>query len=1117
LLHVQSSGRHADEVWRNHGFHFERTIVPNDKVDCEDRLVIDLTPSPRTSPCVESLPHAAPHSGDMYDSYTKRMSLAPPCSLPSVSPQQQLYVAAEGCMPSHVAGTGSCFPPAGGSQILCREGLSRLILQQQYNAALARIAAAAAASSPIPSAVGVASGAGGGNQYFTTLPYPCLLTPLPSRFSSYCMPAAVGLSGSGIQDSKALNRDAGSKCNSSFIKPNLTTDDQSCAGECTNSGVSVTGTMCSGGNGRTEPGSLATATPSASVVVSRPMLVGGTKTPLVAVSSKMDDPLSLSMAMAAPGVGGRLLVHRSVPNSKAVEEHISRLISENEALLEPSPSALSSYNQHRLLPGATLLKACRSQSLVESEMSCAVSRASIVGSRSRHNKSGALTALHFQKQVQEAMKDSLNSSFVCRFCHVHFRNQESVKAHEFRCAHREFSPVRECERTSPLRSRSPSPSPSSSSSSSSLSSSDSAVVASASATAAAAAATSMRGRGDECSSEEPQHALSATCSVTTAVASCSTTPLCSSSVSTAIVKDMIENKHPLKKRILAQAENQKYAVLAIVPSSSFDSSPTTSDFTAGIDSSSPMAISPRFKRAGENALLHVSQPQSDLCAPSSSGAVPVSICPNVNSICDMQADCGTYVVASVTATSTTSSTDVQRQTLRADASPCATATATSDVASLASVQSSTCFRPYCVTVKVPHVVDMEPMRSCKRPAQVTQSTYCCLRRAIPNSSVLYHNQRSSAYAVWPQKTVNVAEAQMNVLMMAGCNMNQKRFHYKYATANKLSRQMRMTHSSYWEYSKKLQKLAVAALIPSTTSASCSLSGVLHSADAADLYASSVSCRATVDTGSSVFRSSPVSGTIVNVGSRCCSSSVSVDGSAHVSVVVQDEESTDGCRPVVKRLSATASASVAKASDKAITSVHASPAPVTDHNQNWNLNPELKLKPNLLDGSLIASPAVGGGVSTCLLQQRDDKFKEMSRACGRQISKKVRVCNGGYKTNESYTYIRGRGRGRYVCERCGIRCKKPSMLKKHIRSHLDVRPYACPQCSFSFKTKGNLTKHMKSKSHSRKCAFINSRSMTTRFCSSASYHDDCNDRSEEDDESIDTVSYSGGDADEDIEW
>lgn len=51
------------------------------------------------------------------------------------------------------------------------------------------------------------------------------------------------------------------------------------------------------------------------------------------------------------------------------------------------------------------------------------------------------------------------------------------------------------------------------------------------------------------------------------------------------------------------------------------------------------------------------------------------------------------------------------------------------------------------------------------------------------------------------------------------------------------------------------------------------------------------------------------------------------------------------------------------------------------------------------------------------------------------------------------YVRGRGRGKYICEECGIRCKKPSMLKKHIRTHTDVRPYHCSYCNFSFKTKG----------------------------------------------------------------
>ena len=73
--------------------------------------------------------------------------------------------------------------------------------------------------------------------------------------------------------------------------------------------------------------------------------------------------------------------------------------------------------------------------------------------------------------------------------------------------------------------------------------------------------------------------------------------------------------------------------------------------------------------------------------------------------------------------------------------------------------------------------------------------------------------------------------------------------------------------------------------------------------------------------------------------------------------------------------------------------------------------------------------------------------------GGEQPKRVRIFAGGFKSNEDYTYVRGRGRGRYVCEECGIRCKKPSMLKKHIRTHTDLRPYTCRQCNFSFKTKG----------------------------------------------------------------
>lgn len=84
------------------------------------------------------------------------------------------------------------------------------------------------------------------------------------------------------------------------------------------------------------------------------------------------------------------------------------------------------------------------------------------------------------------------------------------------------------------------------------------------------------------------------------------------------------------------------------------------------------------------------------------------------------------------------------------------------------------------------------------------------------------------------------------------------------------------------------------------------------------------------------------------------------------------------------------------------------------------------------------------------------------------SKRVRHSEGNSNSNDDGTYVRGRGWGKYICEECGIRCKKPSVLKKHIRTHTNLRPYKCYHCAFAFKTKGNLTKHMKSKAHFKKC-------------------------------------------------
>ncbi|XP_007233649.3 transcription factor HIVEP3 [Astyanax mexicanus] len=138
------------------------------------------------------------------------------------------------------------------------------------------------------------------------------------------------------------------------------------------------------------------------------------------------------------------------------------------------------------------------------------------------------------------------------------------------------------------------------------------------------------------------------------------------------------------------------------------------------------------------------------------------------------------------------------------------------------------------------------------------------------------------------------------------------------------------------------------------------------------------------------------------------------------------------------------------------------------------------KPEIPDPGKPTEPEVHATQSTdptevqpAELTEKEETPKEEGEVEAQSTSKcneipRVQICEGGYRSNEEYVYVRGRGRGRYVCEECGIRCKKPSMLRKHIRLHTDARPYVCQHCNFAFKTKGNLTKHMKSKAHGKRC-------------------------------------------------
>ncbi|XP_073349078.1 transcription factor HIVEP2a [Pagrus major] len=134
---------------------------------------------------------------------------------------------------------------------------------------------------------------------------------------------------------------------------------------------------------------------------------------------------------------------------------------------------------------------------------------------------------------------------------------------------------------------------------------------------------------------------------------------------------------------------------------------------------------------------------------------------------------------------------------------------------------------------------------------------------------------------------------------------------------------------------------------------------------------------------------------------------------------------------------------------------------------WKLRFD-QLKPELMPIDVSHFGRKMKGVVSWDRSKEEQVEKEVSVKQPAAEPTRIKIFEGGYKSNEDYVYVRGRGRGKYICEECGIRCKKPSMLKKHIRTHTDVRPYVCKFCNFAFKTKGNLTKHMKSKAHMKKC-------------------------------------------------
>lgn len=75
-----------------------------------------------------------------------------------------------------------------------------------------------------------------------------------------------------------------------------------------------------------------------------------------------------------------------------------------------------------------------------------------------------------------------------------------------------------------------------------------------------------------------------------------------------------------------------------------------------------------------------------------------------------------------------------------------------------------------------------------------------------------------------------------------------------------------------------------------------------------------------------------------------------------------------------------------------------------------------------------------------------------------------------RLTEPHVYVRGKGRGKFECPKCGWRARKLCVLKRHIMvSHAHFKPFLCTYCKCAFKTKGNLVRHTKTKAHLRACS------------------------------------------------
>ncbi|KAK6111711.1 Zinc finger C2H2 type family protein [Brugia pahangi] len=602
-------------------------------------------------------------------------------------------------------------------------------------------------------------------------------------------------------------------------------------------------------------------------------------------------------------------------SAESVKEHISRLISENEAILEQNPGLIKRRPYHRQVG---------SQSSVELE----------TGIRSQSNSPGLrdvrLQFTHSQSfyeshkplPVRVAGGPLTNGhpivkapeKCICNYCELKFPNDAALVAHEIRCSKR-----------AELHSQTISSSASSS--------------------------TVATAHFQLVQQQNPVNTMMVD------RAGRKTNTCNSSSIGSSVLH---ENRHPLKRRLLAAAEH-------------LDESQASTSKTPKLDTPKPS--------------MNITNPVC-ISLPATHYKAPVVSQRSFNSSSTVTVISETSVPATQTLIMVSSHPTNQLVASK----NVQTYQRIYPVSTIPQSSSAAANKPYILTLNDVSTGRNDGISRRSRMRNITTETFATLNK--PQPMFCEHKPKLSMYSNWQQSTVDSEEAKLNLLYISTCSTKPRigvKQLWRYTTALREMGVLKVTHSSFWDYSTKIRLRQNAAATA---------------------------------TAVTPINSQAVIATFVQERSSTMASTSTTVSATNVTTFVPPSNPTKGRSDNDSNISDKENMAMAERDRNALTSLEE----ITDKQQS----------------------------------QRAQVTSESVKTLSQKIV-------GGYFSNEVYVYVRGRGRGRYVCGRCGIRCKKPSMLKKHIKSHSDIRPYGCKQCNFNFKTKGNLTKHLQSKTHRRRMA------------------------------------------------